>query len=224
MINIKRIETGKYLHVVWCLLGIWILWQCGSVMIRSAFLPRRIQRAIVQYKKSTEKNEQGQSSPSQHAQAPESIFAPPQKPKVPKCMAVLGDEALINGKWYKIGSEANGAKILAINPESVKILWEGKEHRLVPFDVQVQYADKAATGQRAASARKKPSASHIPAGPGMRGGENRRPGGASGMSDGERRQMRERYQNASPEEQEKMRQQMRGRGGQRGGRPGRSGN
>ncbi|MCK5878856.1 MAG: hypothetical protein KAH24_03695 [Holophagae bacterium] len=224
MNNIKRIEPGKYLHVVWCLLGIWILWQCGSVVIRSAWLPRRIQRALVQYKKSTEKNGQVQSSPSQHAQAPKNIFAPPQKPQIPKCMAVLGDEALINGKWCKIGSEANGIKIMAINPESVKILWKEKEHTLVPFDVQVQYAENVnPTFDSGGTSGGNKSA--VP--PGVNGSNPKPPGmghsegGPSGMSSEERR---ERYQNASPEEREKMKQQMKERSGgrgQRGRRPGR---
>jgi hypothetical protein len=232
MINMKRIETEKYLRGIWCLLGIWILWQCGSVMMRSAFLPGRIQRSLVQYKKSIEKPEQGQSSPAQNAQAPKNMFAS-QKVEIPKCMAVLGNEALINGRWYKAGDSVDGATIEIINPESVKILWEGKEQTLVPFDQQVQYAKSGASpssggGKAANNKSEAPSGTGQPGsgGSGM-GGASGGPRGSSRPSPDEQRRMYERYQNASPEEQERMRQEMRerfgGRGrGRRGGRPDRS--
>jgi len=31
-------------------------------------------------------------------------------------MGIFGDEALINGKWYKAGDKVADAKILAVNP------------------------------------------------------------------------------------------------------------
>lgn len=224
MIDLKKNQNPKYLRIIWYFLAFWILWQFGTAMIRSAFLPRRVQKTLEHYKESPKKNKQMQSSKTEHAQEPKSMFAP-QKVEMPKCLAVLGDEALINGQWYKVGSTVEGAKIVAINPESVKILWEKREHTLVPFDVKVQYAD-----QKGASEPPKPTAP--PGGgdaPGMGRDRNGGPRGPGMISPDERRQMYERYQNASPEEQEKMRQQMserfgrRGRG-QRSGRPGRSGN
>ena len=203
MIDLKTNQKSNYLRMIWCLLAFWIFWQLGTAMIRSAFLPRRVQKTLEHYKESPKKNKQMQSSKTEHAQEPKSMFAP-QKVEMPKCLAVLGDEALINKQWYKVGSTVEGAKIVAINPESVKILWEKREHTLVPFDVKVQYAD-----QKGASEPPKPAAPSACGTPGMGRDRNGGPRGSGMPSPYERRQMYERYQNASPEEQEKIRQQMR---------------
>ena len=227
MIDLKKNQKSNYLRMIWCLLALWIFWQFGTAMIRSAFLPRRVQKTLEHYKESPKKNNQMQSSRTEHAQEPKSMFAQ-QKVEMPKCLAVLGDEALINEQWYKVGSTVGGAKIVAINSKSVKILWEEKEHALVPFDVAVQYAVQTA-GPKGMSEAPKSAAPPGSGAPGRGTFGNDGPRGPGMISSDERRQMYERYQNASPEEQEKMRQQMRerfgGRGrGQRGGRSGRSGN
>ncbi len=232
MINLKKIERQKCFQVIWCLLGIYILWQFGYAMARSASLPGRVRKGLLQYNESTAKDEQTPPSKPQQAQASKNPFAPPSNLTMPKCMAVLGDEALINEKWYKIGSTVGGAKIVAINSESVKILWEEKEHTLIPFDVEVQYAANTKKPSGDTSKRNK---SEAPPGqnesnPNRRSSGMGRPEGVRGpgmASPEDRRRMYERYQNASPEEQAEMRREMRerfsGRGrGQGGGRPDRS--
>ena len=207
MINLKESQKEKCFRAVWCLLVIWVLWQFGTAMTRSAFLPRRVQKALEYYKESTEKNKQMQASKTERKQEPKSMFAPSKKVQMPKCSAVLGDEALINDKWYKVGSTAGGAKIVAINPESVKILWEEKEQILVPFNIKVESDSQTRNGQ-SPSAKKEASVSPRPGGRGMRNSENGNLRESGAISSDEARQMRERYQNASPEDQEKMRQQM----------------
>ncbi|MHC4524691.1 MAG: hypothetical protein ACYSU8_04030 [Planctomycetota bacterium] len=207
MINLIKNNNSRFIRLLWCLLAVWILWQFGSALARSAFLPRRVQKSLRHYKESTQKSEQTQSSKADPAQEPKSMFAPPPKLEMPKCTAVLGDEALINGKWYKAGSTTEGAEIVSINPESIKILWEGKEHTLVPFDVQVQDANQSPDSKPAPAERQ-------PSGSPQLGDNPRRPRGM--MSDDERQQMRERFRNASPEEREAMRQEMRERFGRRG--------
>jgi len=202
-IDLNKIQNSKCFHLIWCLLGICILWQLGTTMARSALLPKRVQKALEQYKESTEQNTQMQASKTEPKEQPKSMFAPPKKVQMPTCSAVLGDEALINDKWYKVGSTAGDAKIVAINPESVKILWEEKEHILVPFDVKVESAGQGGNGQ-SPSANKESSATPRPNGRNMRNTEN----ATTGISSDETRQMRERYQNVSPDEQKQMRRQM----------------
>ena len=62
------------------------------------------------------------------------MFGPPvPKPKPPVCTGVLGDTAIINGKAYKVGQDAGGAKIVSIAPTEVMVLWQDKEIRLPAF-------------------------------------------------------------------------------------------
>ncbi|MHC5157247.1 MAG: hypothetical protein ACYSOZ_03975 [Planctomycetota bacterium] len=62
------------------------------------------------------------------------IFCPEKKkPSPPQVSGILGDSALINNKWCKVGEEQSGAKILKIEPTQVTILWEGKEMKLSPL-------------------------------------------------------------------------------------------
>jgi hypothetical protein len=58
MINLKKIERQKCFQVIWCLLGIYILWQFGYAMARSASLPGRVRKGLLQYNESTAKDEQ----------------------------------------------------------------------------------------------------------------------------------------------------------------------
>lgn len=55
------------------------------------------------------------------------------KPSPPQVSGILGDSALMNNKWCKVGEEQAGAKIVKIEPTQVTILWEGKEMRLSPL-------------------------------------------------------------------------------------------
>ncbi len=63
------------------------------------------------------------------------FFVPPvQKQHPVKAVAgILGDEALINGKWYKTGAKLDDAEILAIEPTRVNIKWEGQEKWFAPM-------------------------------------------------------------------------------------------
>jgi hypothetical protein len=58
---------------------------------------------------------------------------PPKKNPVSQVAGIMGSEALINGKWYKVGDEVGDAKIVAIEPTLVKVEWEGKEHVFAPI-------------------------------------------------------------------------------------------
>jgi hypothetical protein len=150
------------------------------------------------------------------------LFAPPLKKTHPvsNVLGILGDEVLINNKWYKAGDKVGDAKIVAIEPTQVRIEWDGNEKTFIPFD-----AKSAA-----------PSGSRRPGGPGKpqvaKAGEKGSPemvqvqqegGGREGMGrfgGGDMmermRAMRERFENMSPEERERAIAEMRGRFGGRG--------
>ena len=53
------------------------------------------------------------------------LFVPPvpKKHPVSQVIGILGKEALINGKFYKVGDKIGDANVLAIEPAMVKIEW-----------------------------------------------------------------------------------------------------
>ncbi|MHC4432100.1 MAG: hypothetical protein ACYTBS_09695 [Planctomycetota bacterium] len=166
----------------------------------------------------------------------ENLFSPPQPKQHPikVVMGIFGDEALINGKWYKAGDKVADARILAVNPTSVETEWDGKKKTFNPID-------GGASGPSGPSRSGRPTSSSSGGGrPGMVVTEGPRPGGGPGpggpmggmtrerimnMSEAERdrfrSQMRERFENMSEAERDRFRQEMRERmGGGRGGRGG----
>lgn len=63
------------------------------------------------------------------------MFVPTPKPRPPReVKGIFGQEALINGKWYKVGDTVPpGAKVISIEACQVTIEWEGKEIVLAPI-------------------------------------------------------------------------------------------
>lgn len=64
------------------------------------------------------------------------LFAPPPPKQNPikAVMGIFGDEAFINGKWYKVGAKVGDAKILAIGPDAVTTEWNGQQKTFNPID------------------------------------------------------------------------------------------
>lgn len=72
-----------------------------------------------------------------------SIFAPPPPGKVnpvKKVDAIMGDEALINNKWYKAGDSIGEAKLITVESAQVTIEWNGKKKTLSPIAAPTTYA------------------------------------------------------------------------------------
>jgi len=217
LINLKIIGHPKYFLVLWCVLGLWIVWQIGTAATHSVSLPGHAQRALAQHKSSSK--DQTSEQPPQQASVPKNPFSPPPQFVSVQCTAILGQEALIEGRWYKIGDTVKGLKIVEIQPASVKIAWQDQEHILIPFNVPVQYSSSSPSSRSSSPPVQNPNntSSRPPEPtdrrqPNIRGGP---PPGAGMPSEEQRRQMRERYLNASPEEQAEMRRQMRDRFGGR---------
>jgi hypothetical protein len=169
------------------------------------------------------------------------LFAPPPPKKHPvnQVLGILGDEVLINGKWYKAGDNVGDAKIVAIEPTLVRIEWDGNEKTFLPIDTKTS----APSGPRRGGGPDRPQVAKE-GGQGqpesvqvqleVRGGEGMGRFGGGGDMFERMRAMRERFENMSPEERERMRAEMRDRfgggrgprgeggfGGRRGGRGGR---
>jgi len=61
------------------------------------------------------------------------ILKPPKQHPVNEVAGILGGEALINDKWYKAGDMVGDAKIIAVEPTLVRIVWEGQEKEFAPI-------------------------------------------------------------------------------------------
>jgi len=181
----------------------------------------------------------------------DNLFSPPAPKKNPitAVTGILGDEAWINGKWYKAGDKVADAKILAVNATSVETEWDGKKTTFSPIDGGASSGPGGSSRSGRSSARRGSSSARAGR-PGMvvtqgARSEGRGPGGGPpgmegmtrermmSMSESERskfrEQMRDRYESMSESEREAFRARMRerfggrpggGDGRGRGGRPG----
>jgi len=161
------------------------------------------------------------------------LFAPPPPKQHPvsAVSGIMGDEVLINETWYKLGQMVGDAKIVAIEPTRVKIAWDGQEKVFAPIDAptpagpsgpgrgpevaRAARPEQAGTGGDAV-VQVQPSGPPGPGGPGM--------GMFGNVSEEDRARMREqftamrqRFENMSDGERERMRDEMRQRFGGRGG-------
>jgi hypothetical protein len=142
------------------------------------------------------------------------LFAPPgsRQHPVKEVIGILGDEALIDGRWYKQGDRVGEARIVAIGPTRVRIEWDGQEKDFEPI------ASSGAGGpDRGGPAQARGGGPPVPPGAVSRAGTSspaERPGGP--LSPDERSRLREQWANMSPEERQKYRQQMREQLGRRG--------
>jgi hypothetical protein len=63
--------------------------------------------------------------------------APPKKNPVQEVYGILGNEALINGQWYKAGAKIQDANIVAVEPTCVVVEWNGQRTTLYPIQAAV---------------------------------------------------------------------------------------
>ncbi len=61
------------------------------------------------------------------------IKAPPKQNPVRQVEGILGGEALIGGKWYKVGDKIADAKIITIAATQVEVEWDGKKTSFSPM-------------------------------------------------------------------------------------------
>jgi hypothetical protein len=140
------------------------------------------------------------------------VLATPKQFPVSDVLGIMGHEALINGKWYKVGDSVAEAKIAAIEPTKVKIVWNGQEKEFSPI-----------TSGGGGGRPDQPGSAGGRSGPGgppkmVVTGGRRGPGQmqGSGPSSEEMDRMREQWKNAStPEEKQRLREAARQRAGRR---------
>jgi hypothetical protein len=144
------------------------------------------------------------------------IMPAPKQHPVGEVLGILGDEALIGEKWYKVGDSIGDARIVAIEPTLVKVVWDGQEKEFTPIGAGGSGGPPGPRVERTAPSGR----------PGRTGGApvvisgQRRSApreGFGALSPEERQRWREQFQNMSPEERQRRREEMRQRFEGRGG-------
>ncbi|MBN1506739.1 MAG: hypothetical protein JW955_07830 [Sedimentisphaerales bacterium] len=142
------------------------------------------------------------------------LFAPPRAKQNPvsEVVGILGDRALINGQWYKVGDHVADATILAIEPTKVRVVWNGQEKEFAPMN------STGSTGAQGPGPGRRPSPPASKGAPMVVTGSS--PGPMNGPGQGirateEMARMREQWQNMSPEERQRYREEMRAKFGRR---------
>ncbi len=140
--NLKEKQGLISISLFWvsAVLGVLILVRLGSFFVTSARAERLVEDAAAQSQPDANDAKKYLARFKEVADElkKKNMFAPPPpKPGWPvSSVQILGHTAFINGKWYKVGDDIGGAKILEIGPTYVKMVWEGKEKTFYPFDVE----------------------------------------------------------------------------------------
>jgi len=118
-------------------LGIMILVKVRGFFLASAWAENAIKGAVAQTKPDANNVEKYLAKFKTIADElkKKNLFAPPPPTKHPvsQVSGILGDEVLIDGKWYKVGDKIGDAKIVAIESTHVRIEWEGKLKIFAPI-------------------------------------------------------------------------------------------
>jgi len=135
------------------------------------------------------------------------LFVPATAKQFPinEVIGILGHEALIGEKWYKVGDSVGEARIVAIEPTKVKAVWNGQEKEFSPIGAG---AAPGGRGERQGlpGQRSGPGDAAKAAGAGSRRGAGQRP---PAVSSDDNEQRRNRWMNASPEEKQRLKDEMR---------------
>jgi len=97
----------------------------------------------------------------------ENMFVPPvpKQHPVSAVAGIMGNEALINEKWYKVGDKISDAEVVAIEPTLVRIKWYGEEKTFAPISAIVAetsaIASQAVHAVEAKEKKEKPKKSEL---------------------------------------------------------------
>lgn len=147
------------------------------------------------------------------------LFAPPTTLENPvkEVRAIFGNQVLINNRWYGEGDTISGdAKIVAIEPTQVTIEWNGRQTSFRPLDASIPEPQKSDRTTARAGSTGRGSADMVL----INGSQT---GQMPGQMTGQRgmimnfENMRQRFQNMSEAERERLRNEMRQQFGGRGG-------
>lgn len=229
--NIEYLKEKKELvsiifigfSVVFAFLVLMKLANCFTVSARA----ENLARTAIEQNNTDSQDMQNYLKPSRDLAATlkrDNLFAPsvPDQHPVKEVRAIFGDEILIENKWYETGQMVGSAKIVSIEPTSVKIEWEGREKDFKPINASIPEAAKPGRTVARGGGSSQDRADMVVIGSDStsiqdRGG--RREFGAGAFPGGGRGQMggfqgmRQGFQNMSEAEREVLRNEMRQRFG-----------
>jgi hypothetical protein len=216
----KSQSPSVLLLCVSAFLGILILVKVSGFFVATARAETLVKQALANGKPDTKEMEKHLAKYREVADGlkKKNLFAPPPPKQHPvkEVSGIMGDEVLIEGKWYKVGDMVADAKIVAIEPARVRIEWDGNEKVFLPIDAAIPVGPKGPKPKpdaEAAKAEKGEAATVVQVQLEVKGGEDM---GMFSEEDMEGfRGMRERWGNMSEEEREQFRARMRGRPGGR---------
>ncbi len=115
-----------------------ILVKTTSFFTASARAETLVKRAALQAKPNTEaiKECEGKFRAIADNLKKSNLFSPtePERNPVTSVLGILGDEVLIEDKWYKAGDKIGEARIIAVEASQVRIAWHGQEKVFAPID------------------------------------------------------------------------------------------
>ena len=97
--------------------------QALGTLVGSAQDPNRLKQSLGEAKKTVDSLKQNNLF----------VKAPPKQNPIRQVEGILGQEALIGGKWYKVGDTVADAKIVAIAATQIEVEWDGKKTSLTPM-------------------------------------------------------------------------------------------
>ncbi len=208
-------------------LGVCILVKVTGLFVTSARAERLVREAVKQSEPDAKQMEKyfAESRAVADELKKKNLFAPPAPKQQPikQVLGILGDEVLIEGKWYRFGDMVGDAKIVAIKPAEIVIEWDGREIALAPIDAVTASPPRKPGQVEADEGAPRPEVDRRAAmgqsGPGGMPGRGAM-GGFFNLSPEQRAGLRERFESMSEEERARVRDAMRARfgGGQSGGR------
>lgn len=209
---------------LWLAAAVWLGWNVLGLAVFTVRLAGAGSTALKVYEKMAAANSAATTATLEKLKA-SNLFAKAAEIKMPTCLAILGDKALIDGQWMAVGQKNGAVELVRIEPSAVVVRVGGQEKTLRPFDVSVEVsrpaerrrggADSAPAMSAFAPPTDAPRPAEAPRGerpPEFRGG--RRPNWEAirrrfeSMTPQERQEMFERYRNATPEQQRQMREEF----------------
>jgi len=115
-----------------------ILVKTTSFFVASARAETLVKRAVSQAEPDTEAMKECEAKYRAIADnlKRSNLFSPPvpEHHPVSSVLGILGDEVLIEDKWYKAGDKVGEATIVAVEAAQVRIAWQGREKVFTPID------------------------------------------------------------------------------------------
>ncbi|MHC4543349.1 MAG: hypothetical protein ACYTDW_05550 [Planctomycetota bacterium] len=135
--NNKRDIISVGLLGVSAFMGVLILIKITAFFAAPARAENSVKRAVSLSKPNAEEVEKhlAKSKVIADELKKKNLFAPPPPKQHPvkQVSGILGDEVLINGKWYKAGDKVGDAIIVAVEPTQVRIEWQGSKKGFAPI-------------------------------------------------------------------------------------------